>query len=146
MTCCFLSFSKVPIVSDRAIFSRARLHESYRTPPSYCCIFIRLMIDLYIYIIFFLASTTSTTTACFNVCSRYVCQSNITINETCSISDPRAERIDTTTVVDTSQQNYLQQLQNQNFQLKLGLGLGLGLAMLITTALAVGCCIYFTKW
>ena len=69
----------------------------------------------------------------------------MTINETCSSSNSREERIDTTPVVDTSQQNYLTELQDQNFRLKLGLGLGLGLAMLITTALAAGCCIYFAK-
>ncbi len=74
------------------------------------------------------------------------CRLNVISNITCPDLTSTIAPVTTTTItIDLATQNYIQQLQTENYQLKVGLGVGLGGGMAITSGLAIGSYIYFSK-
>jgi len=70
----------------------------------------------------------------------------VTTNITCpDLTSTTALVTTATTTVDLTSANLIQELQDENYRLKVGLGVGLGGGMLITTGLAIGTYIYFSR-
>jgi len=71
---------------------------------------------------------------------------NETFNITCpDLSSTTAVSTITTTTINLATANYIKQLEQENYQLKVGLGVGLGGGMAITSGLAIGSYVYFSR-
>ncbi|CAF4130909.1 unnamed protein product [Rotaria sordida] len=105
--------------------------------------------------IFLLATTTTTTTRCFDICWQENCETGANTSIPCPST---AFSTSSSTTTSSSSSTFLppitstssptincQYLEDELRRVKLGLGIGLGSGMLVTTGLAIGTYIYFSR-
>ncbi|CAF5164720.1 unnamed protein product, partial [Rotaria sp. Silwood1] len=112
-------------------------------------------------------TTTTTTTRCFDICWQEDCETGVNTSIPCpsttfllssstttsnnpstqssTINDSSSSTPSTTTTSSSYSSPNCQNLEDELRRVKLGLGIGLGSGMLITSALAIGTYIYFSR-
>ncbi|CAF1082020.1 unnamed protein product [Rotaria sp. Silwood1] len=96
------------------------------------------------YIIFLLATTTTTTTRCFDICWQEDCVTGANTSIHCPTTTIATSSSPPTATTSLSKPT-CQDLEDELRQVKLGLGLGLGFGMVITSGIAIGTYIYFSR-